>query len=166
MKNLESDAFVFFGATGDLAYEQIFPALQAMIIHGHFEMPTIGVAKAAWSLDQLRARARESLEKHGGVDSRAFAALSAKLRYVSGDYGSPETFRQLQNALGSASRPLFYLAVPADLFATVAEGLAVTSTIRIPGAQLRLTALLRAMAAGTIPRRSQRKPWKRQNEVR
>ena len=78
MKDLESDAFVFFGATGDLAYEQIFPALQAMIIREHFDMPIIGVAKSAWNLDRLRARAQESLEKHGGLDPRAFAALSAK----------------------------------------------------------------------------------------
>src|SRR5579864_5526960 len=109
MENLESDAFVFFGATGDLAYEQIFPALQAMITRGHFDMPVIGVAKSAWSLDQLRNRARESLEKHGGLDPREFEALSARLQYVSGDYGSPETFRQLRKALGAASRPLYTL---------------------------------------------------------
>ncbi len=124
MENLESDAFVFFGATGDLAYEQIFPALQAMIQRGHFDMPIIGVARSAKDLDGLRARARESIEKHGGLDFRAFAALSAKLQYVNGDYGSPETFRQLRKALGAASRPLYYLAIPPDLFATVAEGLA------------------------------------------
>ncbi len=124
MENLESDAFVFFGATGDLAYEQIFPALQAMIRRGHFDMPIIGVARSAMDLDGLRARAHESLEKHGGVDSRAFATLSAKLQYVNGDYGSPETFRQLRKALGSAARPLYYLAIPPDLFATVSEGLA------------------------------------------
>src|SRR5579862_6000664 len=123
MENLESDAFVFFGATGDLAYEQIFPALQAMISHGHLDMPIIGVAKPAWSIDQLRTRARESLEKHGGVDSAAFAKLSARLQYVSGDYRSPETFSQLRKVLGRASRPLFYLAIPPDLFAAVAEGL-------------------------------------------
>ena len=124
MENLESDAFVFFGATGDLAYEQIFPALQAMITHGQFDMPIIGVAKSAWSLEQLRARAHESLEKHGCLDSQAFAVLSEKLQYVKGDYGSPETFHQLRKALGAASRPLYYLAIPPDLFATVAEGLA------------------------------------------
>jgi glucose-6-phosphate 1-dehydrogenase len=124
MKDLESDAFVFFGATGDLAYEQIFPALQAMIIRGHFDMPIIGVAKPAWDLDRLRARAQESLEKHGKLDPRAFAALSARLQYVNGDYGSPDTFRQLRKALGDASRPLYYLAIPPDLFATVAGGLA------------------------------------------
>ena len=124
MENLESDAFVFFGATGDLAYEQIFPALQAMTRRGHFDMPIIGVARSATDLDGLRARARESIEKHGGLDPRAFAALSAKLQYVNGDYGSPETFNQLRKALGAASRPLYYLAIPPDLFATVAEGLA------------------------------------------
>ncbi len=121
---LSSDAFVFFGATGDLAYKQIFPALQAMIRRGHFDMPILGVARSAKDLDGLRARAHESIEKHGGVDSRAFAALSAKLQYVNGDYGSQETFRQLRKALGGASRPLYYLAIPPDLFATVAQGLA------------------------------------------
>src|ERR1700688_1382964 len=124
MENLESDAFVFFGATGDLAYEQIFPALQAMIRRGHFDMPIIGVARSAKDLDGLRARARESIEKHGSLDPRAFAALSAKLQFVNGDYGSSETFTQLRKALGAASRPLYYLAIPPDLFATVAEGLA------------------------------------------
>jgi glucose-6-phosphate 1-dehydrogenase len=124
MKDLESDAFVFFGATGDLAYEQIFPALQAMIIRGHLDVPIIGVARSALNLDRLRARARESLEKHGGLDPRAFGALSAKLQYVNGDCGSPETFRQLRKALGAAARPLYYLAIPPDLFATVAGGLA------------------------------------------
>ena len=109
MENLESDAFVFFGATGDLAFEQIFPALQAMIRRGHFDMPIIGVARSAKDLDGLRARARESIEKHGGVDPRAFAALSAKLQYVNGDYGSPETFRQLRKPL----------ALPLVLFITL-----------------------------------------------
>jgi glucose-6-phosphate 1-dehydrogenase len=124
MKNLESDAFVFFGATGDLASKQIFPALQAMITHGHFNMPIIGVARSAEDLNHFRAHARESLEKHGGVDSRSFAELSARLQYVKGDYSSQKTFRQLRKALGKASRPLYYLAIPPDSFATVAEGLA------------------------------------------
>jgi glucose-6-phosphate 1-dehydrogenase len=124
MANLDSDAFVFFGATGDLAYKQIFPALQAMIRRGHFDMPIIGVARSAKGLDQLRARARESLEKHGGLDPDAFAVLSAKLQYVNGDYGSKRTFRDLRKALGRASRPLYYLAIPPDMFATVVQGLA------------------------------------------
>jgi len=115
MKSLESDAFVFFGATGDLAYEQIFPALHAMTRRGHFEIPIIGVGRSAKDLEALRARAHESIEKHGGVDQRAFSALSAKLQYVKGDYSSPETFRELRKELGAASRPLYYLAIPPDL---------------------------------------------------
>src|ERR1700676_1316046 len=124
MKNLESDALVFFGATGDLAYEQIFPALHAMTRRGQFEIPIIGVGRSAKDLDALRTRAHESIEKQGDLDSRAFAALSAKLQYVKGDYSSPETFRQLRRALGAASRPLYYLAIPPDSFAAVAAGLA------------------------------------------
>ena len=124
MTNLKSDAFVFFGATGDLAFKKIFPALQAMIKRGNFDMPIIGVARSAKSVDGLLARAHESLEEHGGVDVRAFATLSAQLQYVNGDYGTPETFRNLRKALGGASRPLYYLAIPPTLFATVAKGLA------------------------------------------
>ena len=121
---LESDAFVFFGATGDLAFRQIFPALQALIRRGHFEMPIIGVAKSDMDLDALRGRAHDSLVQHGGVDPRAFATLAAQLQYVNGDYHDPETFRQLRTALGGACRPLYYFAIPPELFATVAEGLA------------------------------------------
>jgi glucose-6-phosphate 1-dehydrogenase len=120
---LESDAFVFFGATGDLAYRQIFPALHALIRRGQLAMPIVGVAKSSLDLDALRARARESLEAHGGVDPRAFATLSAQLRYVNGDYRDPDTFRQLRQALGASDRPLYYLAIPPELFGTVAEGL-------------------------------------------
>jgi glucose-6-phosphate 1-dehydrogenase len=121
---LESDAFVFFGATGDLAFRQIFPALQALIRRGHVDMPIIGVAKSAMDVDALRARAHDSLEQHGSVDPSAFATLAAHLQYVNGDYHNPETFRQLRTALGGACRPLYYFAIPPDLFATVAQGLA------------------------------------------
>jgi glucose-6-phosphate 1-dehydrogenase len=127
-----SDAFVFFGATGDLAFKQIFPALQAMIRHGHLDMPIIGVARSAKGLDGLRARAHESLEKNGGVDPRAFAALSAKLQFVNGDYNSPKTFCDLRKALGAASRPLYYLAIPPNLFETVAHGLASAGATKGP----------------------------------
>jgi len=75
MSEIHSDALVFFGATGDLAYKKIFPALQAMIKRGHLDIPVIGVAKGGWSLDQLRARAKDSVEKHGGLDPDAFAKL-------------------------------------------------------------------------------------------
>ena len=119
-----SDALVFFGATGDLAYKKIFPALQAMIHRGHLDVPVIGVAKSGWNLEQLRARARESLEKHGGgVDAAAFAKLLERLRYVDGDYRDPATYTALGRELGGAKRPVHYLAIPPMMFATVVEGL-------------------------------------------
>ncbi len=124
MATLYSDAFVFFGATGDLAYKQIFPALQAMTRRGHLDLPVIGVAGRAWTSDQFRARAHESLEKHGGVDPDAFAKLSARLQYISGDYSKEETYERLRKALGGAARPLHYLAIPPSGFAAAAEGLA------------------------------------------
>ncbi|MEO8261530.1 MAG: glucose-6-phosphate dehydrogenase [Pseudolysinimonas sp.] len=115
-----SDALVFFGATGDLAHKKIFPALQAMVKRGHLKVPVIGVAKAGWNLDQLRARARESLEHHGGaIDGAAFDKLSSLLRYVDGDYEDPATFDVLRRELGEAKRPLHYLAIPPSLFSTV-----------------------------------------------
>jgi glucose-6-phosphate 1-dehydrogenase len=123
MATSRSDAFVFFGATGDLAYKQIFPALQALIRRGHFDMPIIGVAKSGWNLDQLRARARASLEEHGGVDEAAFAKLSARLRYVDGNYSDRATYEQLGRELQGASRPLHYLAIPPVMFETVVSGL-------------------------------------------
>src|ERR1041384_4948663 len=100
MNERHSDALVFFGATGDLAYKKIFPALQAMLKRGHLNIPIIGVAKAGWNLDQLRARARESVERHGGLDRDAFDRLSGLLRYVDGDYNDAATFRALRNELG------------------------------------------------------------------
>jgi glucose-6-phosphate 1-dehydrogenase len=120
-----SDALVFFGATGDLAYKKIFPSLQAMIKHGHLNVPVIGVAKAGWNVDQLRARARDSLEKHGGgVDATAFDKLCGLLRYVDGDYKDAATFQSIRKELGSAERPAHYLAIPPALFELVVEQLA------------------------------------------
>jgi glucose-6-phosphate 1-dehydrogenase len=124
MSDSHSDALVFFGATGDLAYKKIFPALQAMIRHGHLDVPVIGVAKAGWNLDQLRERARDSVEKHGGIDSAAFEKLTGLLRYVDGDYNDPGTFQAIRKALGSAQRPSHYLAIPPALFETVVKQLA------------------------------------------
>ena len=119
-----SDALVFFGATGDLAYKKIFPALQNLIQHDHLDVPVIGVAKAGWTLEQLQARARDSIEKHGGVDQEAFAKLVKLLRYVDGDYNDLETFTQLRQALDGARRPLHYLAIPPSMFGIVVENLA------------------------------------------
>jgi glucose-6-phosphate 1-dehydrogenase len=124
MSDSHSDALVFFGATGDLAYKKIFPALQAMIKRGHLDMPVIGVAKASWNLEQLRARAHDSLEKHGGVDAAAFDKLSSLLRYVDGDYIDPATFQAIRKELKGAQRPAHYLAIPPLLFGTVVEQLA------------------------------------------
>jgi glucose-6-phosphate 1-dehydrogenase len=124
MAALQSDALVFLGATGDLAYKKIFPALQAMIKRGHLNLPIIGVAKAGWNLDKLKERARDSLEKHGGLDEPAFEKLSGLLRYVDGDYNDPETFRAVRKELGSAKQPAYYLAIPPVLFGTVVEQLA------------------------------------------
>ena len=92
MNDVRSDAFVFFGATGDLAYKQIFPALQALMRRDRLDLPIIGVAKSGWNVDQLKARARDSLQEHGGVDADAFAKLSARLRYIDGDYGDRATY--------------------------------------------------------------------------
>jgi glucose-6-phosphate 1-dehydrogenase len=123
MTNSHSDALVFFGATGDLAYKKIFPALQAMIKRGHLKEPVVGVAKAGWNLDQFKARARDSVEKHGGLDPAAFERLCGLLRYVDGDYQSPATFKALREQLGSAERPAHYLAIPPTLFGLVVEQL-------------------------------------------
>jgi glucose-6-phosphate 1-dehydrogenase len=119
-----SDAFVFLGATGDLAYKQIFPALQGLIRDEGFNLPIIGVAKAGWTVDQLKERAKDSLEKHGGINQAAFEKLLGLLRYVDGDYNDPDTFNRLRSELGNAQRPLHYLAIPPSLFERVAQGLA------------------------------------------
>jgi glucose-6-phosphate 1-dehydrogenase len=131
MSEAHSDALVFFGATGDLAYKKIFPALQAMQKRGNLDVPVVGVAKQGWNLDQLKARARDSLEKHGGgVDPDAFAALSSRLRYVDGDYGDPATFVALRRELGDARHPAHYLAIPPSLFGLVVEQLGKADCIR------------------------------------
>jgi glucose-6-phosphate 1-dehydrogenase len=120
---VHSDALVFFGATGDLAYKKIFPALQAMTKRGDLDVPVIGVAKAGWNLDQLKARAQDSLEKHGGIDRDAWQKLSSLLRYVDGDYAEASTFAQVRKELGSAQHPAHYLAIPPSLFEKVVEQL-------------------------------------------
>jgi glucose-6-phosphate 1-dehydrogenase len=126
MTATHSDALVFFGATGDLAYKKIFPALQAMVKRGHLNVPVIGVARAGWSLDQFRARAKDSVEKHGGLDPEAFGKLSQLLHYVDGDYNDTGTFEKLKKELGAAKHPAHYLAIPPSAFAMVVEQLAKT----------------------------------------
>src|SRR5262245_50878169 len=123
MSEQRSDALVFFGATGDLAYKKIFPALQGMVKRGHLNVPVIGVAWAGWTQDQFKARARDSVEKHGGLDPAAFARLSTLLRYVGGDYQNPATFAALRKELGPDQHPAHYLAIPPALFGVVVEQL-------------------------------------------
>ena len=123
MTAIHSDALVFFGATGDLAFKKIFPALQAMIKRGELNMPVIGMARAGWTLDKLRERAHESLKQNGGVDADAFAKLSAQLQYVDGDYQDSATYTRLKKELGNATHPLHYLAIPPSLFEPVVQGL-------------------------------------------
>jgi glucose-6-phosphate 1-dehydrogenase len=119
MSGVQSDALVFFGATGDLAFKKIFPALQAMVKRGHLNVPVIGVGRSAWTAEQLRARARESLEQHGGVDTGAFERLAGLLRYVSVNYTESSGFQALRQALGNAQRPAYYLAIPPTAFEPV-----------------------------------------------
>jgi glucose-6-phosphate 1-dehydrogenase len=130
MNALRSDALVFFGATGDLAFKKIFPALQAMVKRGTLNVPVIGVARSAPDLAALKARARASLEAHGGIDPNAFEKFAGLLRYVRGDDSDPATYQALRKELGNAQRPAYYLAIPPDAFATVVEQLSQTGCTR------------------------------------
>jgi len=123
MTDSHSDALVFYGVTGDLAFKKIFPALQAMVKRGHLNVPVVGVARSDWTVDQLRQRVRESLEKHGGVDPAAFDKLAGLLRYVSVDYADPGACRAIYGQLKDAKRPAIYLAVPPHLFGAVVDQL-------------------------------------------
>jgi len=123
MKPDRSDAMVFFGATGDLAFKKIFPALYALTRRNQLLMPVIGVARSQWTLQQFRALAHRSVAQDGPVDDAAFAQLAARLQYVAGDYHTADTYVALRAALGDARRPLHYLAIPPAAFQTVAQGL-------------------------------------------
>jgi glucose-6-phosphate 1-dehydrogenase len=124
MPTAKSDAFVFFGATGDLAYKQIFPALQALIKDGKLDMPVIGIARSGWDVDKLRKRAEDSLKEHGGVDKSAFAKLSKQMQYIDGDYNDAQTYGKLRAALGNAGHPLHYLGIPPSILVRVLMGVA------------------------------------------
>jgi glucose-6-phosphate 1-dehydrogenase len=123
MNRPRSDAFVFFGATGDLAYKMIFPALQSLVRAGRLDMPVIGVAKAGWSRQQLLDRARQSVTEHGGLDAPAFERLESRLQYVDGDYTDASTFQRLKALLGRAEHPAHYLAIPPSMFPVVVSSL-------------------------------------------
>ena len=123
MTAIVSDAFVFFGATGDLAHKKIFPALQRLAKRGRLDIPVIGVAKSGWNLDQLKQRAKDSVEHYGGLDPDGFQKLMNVLRYIDGDYSDPKTFQQVRQQLGKAQHPIHYLAIPPDLFPEVVKQL-------------------------------------------
>ena len=123
MTDSQSDSLVFFGVTGDLAYKQIFPALQAMVRRGQLDIPIIGVAGRPWSIEQLRSHVYDSLKEHGEVDQAAFEKLCSLLQYVSGDYSNEATYAKLCTALGNSKRPLYYLAIPPSMFGSVVQGL-------------------------------------------
>src|ERR1700739_2523965 len=118
-----SDALVFFGATGDLAYKKIFPALQKLARRGKLEIPVIGVAKSGWDLQQFQERAKDSVKAYGGLDAEGFPRLISKLKYIDGDYRDPETFARLRQKLGASQHPLHYLAIPPVLFPEVLKQL-------------------------------------------
>jgi glucose-6-phosphate 1-dehydrogenase len=126
-KAARSDALVFFGATGDLAYKKIFPALQSLVKRGRLNFPVVGVAKSGWTREQLVARAKDSITTNGKLDEEAFAKLAANLHYVDGDYASIDTFNQVRKELGNAQRPIHYLAIPPSMFPTVVGKLAESS---------------------------------------
>ncbi len=130
MNRERSDALVFFGATGDLAFKKIFPALYAMTRAGQLDVPIIGVARSEWTVEQFRARARQSVEHAGVVDEVTFASLASHLRYVQGEYEAPDTYVALRSALGTATHPLHYLAVPPTMFEAVIRGLGASGCSR------------------------------------
>src|SRR4029450_11063938 len=127
MTKPRSDALVFFGATGDLAYKKIFPALHAMARRGKLDLPVIGVAKSGWNLNQLIERARASVREYGTDDAAALDTLISRLRYVDGDYTDPNTVAQLRRELDGATLPTHYLAIPPNMFPTVTDALALAA---------------------------------------
>src|SRR5262249_53448917 len=110
---------------GDLAFKKIFPALHAMVKRGRLDVPVVTVGREPIDTDRIHARARESIDKHGGgVDAAAFEKLAQRLRYVGGDYAQPATFSSIRAAIGGAEHSTFYRAIPPSAFSFVVGGLA------------------------------------------
>ena len=125
MSERRSDALVLFGATGDLAFKKIYPSLHEMVKGGRLDVPVIAVGRQSWDVDQIRARARDSIDEYGGgVDPQAFGKLAELMRYVGGDYTKTDVFDRLREVLGDAQQPLHYLAIPPSAFPTVVQGIA------------------------------------------
>lgn len=157
-----SDALVFFGATGDLAYKKIFPALQSLVRRGRLDVPIVGVAKSGWNREQLVERARSSITTHGKLDEAAFAKMASQLRYVDGDYADTATFAAIKEQLGGAARPIHYLAIPPSMFPTVVtqlQGVGLTKDARVVvekpfGRDLASAKSLNACLHGAFPEES------------
>ncbi len=123
MATIQSDAFVFFGATGDLANKKIFPALYAMVQRGGLHIPIICIARGAWTIDKIKDRARDSIKQNADFEEAAFGKLASLMRYSDGDYGDEATYKKLRETLGPSKNPIYYLAIPPSMFATVVSGL-------------------------------------------
>jgi len=123
MAQVSSDALVFYGATGDLAFKKIFPALYLMVKRGHLQVPIIGVARGDYDLEKLKQRAKESIQKYGKFEDPIFEQFISRLAFVGGDYTDPETFLRIRQALGSAKHPTHYLAIPPSLFPSIIQQL-------------------------------------------
>jgi glucose-6-phosphate 1-dehydrogenase len=118
------DALVIFGATGDLAKLETFPALVGLVERGVLGVPVIGVAKSGWGLDQFRDYARASLTLNKmDPDTPAAAKMLSLLQYVDGDLGDPATYQAMSDKIGAGKRVLYYLEVPPPLFGRIAEGI-------------------------------------------
>ena len=119
------DALVIFGATGDLAKLETFPALVGLVQRGVLNVPVVGVAKSGWGLEQFRDYAVASLQlNHMDPTSPAAQKMLGLLRYVDGDLGDDATYRAMSDTAGPG-RILFYLEVPPVLFGRIAQGIAV-----------------------------------------
>jgi glucose-6-phosphate 1-dehydrogenase len=119
------DALVIFGATGDLARLETFPALVGLVERGVLDVPVVGIAKSGWGVEQFRGYAEDSL-RGGGIDPAGPSALKmlGLLRYVDGDLDDAATYAAMAAAMGDARRALYYLEVPPALFGRIAEGIA------------------------------------------
>src|SRR5256886_2704494 len=119
------DALVIFGATGDLAKIETFPALVGLVQRGVLDVPVIGVAKSGWGLEQFRDYAVASLRlNHMDPDTAAARKMLGLLRYVDGDLDDDATYKAMSDAIGPGSRILYYLEAPPPLFGRIARGIA------------------------------------------
>jgi glucose-6-phosphate 1-dehydrogenase len=120
-----ADVFVIFGITGDLAKVMTFHSLYRLEQRGLLSCPIVGVAGDDWTIEQLRERARKSIEECGeSIDESVFERFTSRLSYLSGNFAEPATYEKVAQAIGDASSPVFYLEIPPSLFGMTIKGLA------------------------------------------